>query len=667
MSETNEWLSELWPSRPHVTIPIPDGTSVVNDSDRIQFCGLYPFVFIPVSSAIDFYTTQNVTPHARIRIKDIDATDEYTDVSNFVSSFGNISRKVDYMTGRMSPSSHSFTLMNSKDLGDWLFTLRKNFGADYWMNKEYEIDVCFYDSCKPEWINIYTGKIVKKSEDRIRGGIGVSSNDIIKELNDYKICTAINANDVFDFPSGTTDIRGFQQVVKYGQHKLILNGENKEKTERKDPFSVTLGYPNITSADWEGATSWKLAYNIWYFPFENRCFLNGAGATISQYKNDTLKVYYWDYINKEWAQFHKDDIENNTSRDIRILAVSGMSGFYLYMVNDVLTNTGITWSDYLAGTGAWSAGVNDIDPAICIESTSETATNDYNPVRIMFDILTSNNFINYDSSVLDYDNFTNVNYYTWDKSYSYFNGEGAEMNVSYDKETSIMNIIDEICIISGLSFFASRKKSDSEDRRIKLIENSPLNPNQYPLLEDQLVFSTKDKINNFVVTTDMQTLKNKIISFNFDSSTSTRESFDMYINEDIASGDIERTLQLGEAGSNVYFYNSGALSNAIGGRYLFQFKKPIELVDANFGKAGFEIEVGEIVDLHDAMSDETITGQVYNTNIDVKTAEKKFLIKRFPYQFGSDPEYPCRKWWFWDYAVWRDSECTSEPSSYHWY
>jgi hypothetical protein len=62
-----------------------------------------------------------------------------TDVTEFVTNPGNISKELQLQDGIYRPGSHSFDMANTNDAGDFLFTLRKNLGLNTWINKSYRL------------------------------------------------------------------------------------------------------------------------------------------------------------------------------------------------------------------------------------------------------------------------------------------------------------------------------------------------------------------------------------------------------------------------------------------------------------------------------------------------------------------------------------------------
>jgi hypothetical protein len=156
------------------------------------------------------------------------------DISRFVSNFGTITRSMEYDTGKFSPARHSFKVENSKDFGDFLFTLRHQInakdtvGTDYWTNLPYDLYYSYNSSYyTSSAVHLYKGLVNQKTEDRIKDNIKVSSNDVIKFLNDIKIAQKNKmADDIFKWTEISPNIYDhtfIQDELKYGVHKFIYN------------------------------------------------------------------------------------------------------------------------------------------------------------------------------------------------------------------------------------------------------------------------------------------------------------------------------------------------------------------------------------------------------------------------------------------------------------
>ncbi len=623
------------------------------------------------------------------------------DVSQFINAWGNVKRSMSYDIGKFSPGGHSFELSNNKtDIGDWLFTLRKKFGSDFWMDKEYYIlwgfkqipvttsisvtlpvisPLGFGDeptdiiatpatlgwgvppsgtesltSAREETVEIYRGDIYTKTEQRMAGIVNVGSKDITKRINDFKVCTLILASEIFDYGTSTdyNDV-GYQQVIKYGIHKLITNSEGKEISERKNPFSITLGNPNLANAIIIGSgDSIVPSYYLWYFPF-----INDIDVSAVNYSGGTYKVYYWDYRSgqKKWTPFDS----TNFNSKVEVTKISGIDGIFVKILTSIPDGFTGTWSDYKSGASAWAD--DNPDPMICIETKSNTYINgtyNPNPVLIIYDLLTNSRFIGFDSGMLDisspqrgvFDGVigsiflqlqTPVEGYSFDETFNFFNGEDAEINTDYNKEIGLLRIVEDIAKICGMYFFTEKKKSISEDRRIHLLYNRTVSPctDDPPAL---LSLSTAGKLQSYQVNTNSDDLKDKVIITNFDSGISTPDNFDVKI-----QGTGNRVLQL-SAPTNppVYFYNSGAAADSIAQRLLSQLNKPPEIINTDLDASGLVVELGDYVKLHEHKINETIIAQIFNSGFAVNGTGTGLVAKRYTDLYGPEESNPFKKWAF---------------------
>lgn len=664
------------------------------------------------------YASQLITPFIKIIFEKtgVDSVrglkSWWLNVADFASRFGSISRSMSYDIGKFRPGGHSFTLENTKDAGDYLFTLRKNFGLNYWNDKTYHILWGFreiptsatveeslplisslgmgripseiFDSpitlgfgvhpggftsiaeVREEVVALYSGDIFSKKEDRINDRIEVSSKDIIKRLHDFKVCTIINHSTIFNYQTSSDyNNVGIQQVIKYGTHKLIRTGDSKEVTNRESPFTCTMGFPNFASADMISSSSYVAAYFLWYFPFMNDISRGTLLGVDSPYKLGTVKAYYWDYRNgkRKWREFHKDDIELDTSRDIQIWSDVNADGLYLKVLNNTLTNTGIEWDHYVAGTDEGGAGIDwsdggdtEADPAVCIESIDNLV--DSNPVRVIYDLLTSTRFIDFNPSIIDQSSFSSpIPGYSFDDTFTFFNGESALVNTSYDREISILKIIENIAKLCAMYFFSSVSKNIhengeiAEDRRIKLLYNRTVSPcADAPSFLAR--FSTAGKLQDFDTTINSTDLKDKIIVTNFDSSVSSKENFDVQV-----QGTGDRALQLSAPiNPKAYFYNAGNAADAIAQRLLSQLENPVEQYNLRLDASGLPVELGDYIELHDYKNAETIIAQIFNWLFRLATGATNLVARRYTDLYGPDPNNIYKVWAFIDCAYYDNNQ-----------
>jgi len=397
-------------------------------------------------------------PRVRILIKELTTgTVIDTDVSSFISSFGSVTRRLTFDIGNFSPGSHSFTFKNSKDLGEFFFTHGKGLGTEFWMDKQYELLFGFYDPTSVtteridrDFIQFYTGIIQGKTEDLRNGRTTVQSKDLTQEILDKKVCTLISAKDVFDNDDGTDDERGFQQVIKYGTHRLIQNSSDRAQVKnRNDPFTVVVTHPNTKKARrilaGAGTGTFRNAFNWFYAPTHNSVTdIYGASDPVSPKK----KIYYWDYRDDQqiWVAFANADISGGSKISVHDDTLKG--GIYVEIgaltftpSNPQWPTPSNDWDDYINGTSDWdvkdSEGnkqIEKLDPAIC-------------PVRIIDDLLTSTLLTSLADSTIDKstNDFTAIDTtFTFDSAFEFFDNDASKINVNKIKETSIFKIIQDI-------------------------------------------------------------------------------------------------------------------------------------------------------------------------------------------------------------------------------
>jgi len=589
---------------------------------------------------------QGVEWFRKLIIQNLKGTEDI-DLSSFITGWGTISRKLQYETGKFSPGGHSFTIQDSKDLGKFLFTLGQEFGTEFWMDKEYTIDFGFLNEQTEDTIDVGTFKINSKGEDRIGGSISISSQDNIKELSDFKVCTTIDARDVFDYDSSSfDDTRGFQEVIKYGTHKLVINGNDKKQLKQRDnPFSITVGFPNLDTGDVEGSSAGHTKNHVWYFPFQN-----SIDKTSSLYENGAVKIYFWDYIDDRWVAFAGSEV---TDLDITVETVSGVDGIYVTIEDpdNVTTFTGDSFTEYVNGTGTHfnQDDEDERDVAIAIETIDNlqdgSSDHDPNPARIIKDLLTNSRFINFASTVLDLSDLDNPNLdFSFDRTYNFLDNSNAVINTNFVKEVSLLKIIESIIGVSAMFFYSVPKRSGA-DKRFKLQIQQPFNPcTDKPV--SSLNFSTKDYIGSLDIKTSSDTQVDQVKVTNFDSSKSSKDSFDLK-RTPVPAATKGRILQFGtESNPNVYWFNSSGIAGAIASRYLNWFKEPIELYNIGVGKSGVSTEIFDFIQVHDSKSDVTKNVQIYETKLPIGNGNVSLVGKRFEQLFNPDVDEPLKKWAF---------------------
>jgi len=590
---------------------------------------------------------QGVEFFRKLIVTDLKGTEEI-DLSSFVTNWGSISRRLQYETGKSSPGSHSFTIQDSKDLGKFLFTLGVEFGTEFWMDKTYNISVGFLNGQTEDVVNIGTFEIYSKKENRINGSITVSAKDAIKKLNDFRVCTKILAEDVFEIDSGT-DIRGFTQVIRYGLHKLIKNSdEARQVKQRNNPFSMTLGFPNVKIGDVSGGAASHPVNHVWYFPFHNE-----IDDTASLYRTDgEFSVYFWDYIDDKWRAIPKAEFDSGDI-NITIESVGGIDGAYATIEDpaEIDLGDGVSndnWTEYINGTGThFNVGVNDqddIDISLSIET--QDALTDDNPARVIHDLLTNSRFIGLPATQLDFSSFSSPDEdFTFDKTFKFIQESTGRVNVSFDKETTLLKVIEAITNVGAMFFFTTGKKSTSLDNRIKLEIQQPFRQCAGDI-PNFLEYSIKDYIDSYSLDTTSDTKISQVQTANFDSSTSSKDSLEIRRQPSTSPSD-GKVLQFGTASNpKAYWFNSGGWAQAVSSRYFNWFSNPIENIDLGLSKAGLPIEAFDLVKVHDEISGNTITLQVFDTRLNLNDFIVSVSGSRFEKLFGPDVDEPLKKWSF---------------------
>jgi len=502
------------------------------------------------------------------------------------------------------------------------------------------------------------------------GGISIASKDRIKDINDFKLCTLFLGSNTFEYDDSTADTRGFQQVLKYGTHKLSANfRDNSSLRNRDNPFSATLGFmcaPDSGTArakrKGDGGAASDLRGRLWYFPFENKI------ETTNNNYGDTgtlLRIYYWDYRKDErrWIKFTDAAIQTpgneiDILQPIVVPTVDGdPKGIYVRILNDTIAGFSPgDWDDYIDGTGgaAWAETPNEPDPAICIETVSDLT--DHNPVRIMHDLLTSPRFVNLDETVdagpidVSTTDFSGIpdDTYSWDRAFEFFDDDNGEINVGLGEQTSIKKILEEIVKVTGMFFFQSANKSTTQDRSIRLELNKTVNPCDAAQESTFLAgsFSTTDFLRSYNTEISNDGLRDKVINVNFDSGKSTRKQFDIKIR-----GTGTRVLQLGSTSKPfVYFYDSGIIADAVASRKLAQLSEPAEIMRVTVDSAGFPVELSDLIKLHDTISGTDVIVQVFEHGFDPNNFSTKIQGRRYSLLYGPDKDNPFKLWAFVDCA-----------------
>lgn len=687
------------------------------------------------------------TFRARLLINGLQTSPIETDISSFITNFGNVSRRLTFDIGNFSPGNHSFNLQNTKDLGEFFFTFGINLGENFWMDLEYELLLGFYDATNVsterndrDFIQYFTGIIQGKSENRINGKITIQAKDLTQSILDKKVCTLLAASDVFDNQTGTDD-RAFQQFIKYGMHRLIQNSSDKSQlNNRNNPFTAMVAHPNLAIAKGidpsAGSPTNRDPFRWFYVPTQNKIsgrygsednirgthngsnnssilvdtsasFLaqdisngdilsndtDGSSGMITKITKTTIEaslsggtdndwdigdnysipvnnpkeIYYWDYREdkKRWVKFVQTDI---TTSNISVqTALPNKGGIYLEFVTDFEPDNsewpGGDWDDYVDGTSVWATGstTETVDPAIAVEVQGNILDN--NPVRIIDNLLTDSLLTNLDDTTIDKstNEFTAIDLtYTFDRAFQFYDDDTGQININKDSETSIFKIIQDIVKLTGLYFFTSAKKSVSEDRRIRLVINTPINTCD-PAGDPNLVlpsFSTKNRILSYVYTTNNSSVFDKFLTTYFSPGTSTKNSFDIK-----TRGSGPKVLQFAASTNPVaYWFDSPGSAEANINRRFNQLSIPAEELNLEIDASAIDLELGDIITIHDAISDSEITVQIFEMSTNINNGQIRIKARRYELLYGPDAGDPTKLWAFVDCAF---VDADSDGNTYH--
>jgi hypothetical protein len=601
------------------------------------------------------------------------------ELTELVGYFGTITRELNIENGMFRPGGNTLILRNTKDLGDYLLSLRKRFGDQLWNDKTYHLFYGFkefpttasvagclpkmatlgfgstpgtvqptsspsslgfgdtptgepdVDSATEETVRVYSGDTQRVLYDRLNDTVELVSKDYYQRLVEFKLCKTIPASDIFTVDSGTADTRNVQPVLRYGSLKLITS-DASARENRSSPFSAALCMPNIYAGGTPGGASGYASYGLWYLPCENE-------LTITGYASGTLKFYYWDYMSRIWKAFSVGDYVHIYVRSEWLPGLNYAKGIYLCIAQPTERIVdGDTWEEYLAGDGAYYDN-DKPDPAVCGETIS--ALTNCNPARIIHDLLTSRRFMyinQYLTDLLDYYSFSSLKTsYSFDAAYDFFDGEGINLNVDISRETSVAQVVSEICGACGMDFYVSANKGVTSRRCIRLKISKVHNPctEAPPAL---LTFSTKDCLIKYDTELNKDEKYDRVEIFGFNSSYSTKDSF-----ENAIVGDGDNALTLGS--SRVYFYDSYAGAQGIAERLYNKFINPTEIAKVTLDARGFIVELADYIKLHDHKLDEEIVVEVYRWAFDLKN-KVDLIARRYTKLYGPDENNIYKKYAF---------------------
>jgi hypothetical protein len=565
-------------------------------------------------------TSQGRVPYWRIVLE----PDEI-ELSEFVFEPGQVTRELIFQDGIYRPGSHNFDIANTKDLGDYLFTLRKNYGNDTWIGKTYRVEYGYREAATPggsvngETMILYRGKITSRKEDRINETIDFNSSDDLKAVLDYNIVVTRLASEVFGYDSAVySDNRSFQTFLLYGTHKLT----SLSKTNYLDPKNTLVCRPNLTPSTAKlkpSDTTVHANYNLWFLPLP-------FGFRIVS----PVKTYYWNYIENIWELL-------SATKSL----IVGTGANYI-SVTDSDTLHGETWAQYKAGTGTYFNNTNNkLQPNLCIElewadfSEYTSNTTDQNPVLVVYDLL--RRYVGIVATTFDASGKidTVADTYTWNYAYKFFNESQIKINTRYNKETPIFKIVQDIGKLCGFQIFMS----SGDTQTLKISIDQTVNPcKDAGIVPFEL--STRDSIQSMTVELNTNELYDRVEGSNFQEGISNEQSFDTFF---VGSG--SKSLQLNSSNNpSVYLYESHSALLAMVQRIYNQFSGLIEKMEIETDLSSIPVELSDYTYIHDHKIGESvltrITKWAFNLRNKISVTARKYVKL-----YGPDFTNPVYKVW----------------------
>lgn len=549
----------------------------------------------------------------------VDAIDH--DLTDFATDFGNITKELQLQDGIYRPGSHSFELANTKDVGDFLFTLRRNIASGTWINKSYRVAYGFRNADgTEELITLYRGIIQGKSEDRINDKVDVRSEDVLKYLNDFKMCS-LHSFDVKLSVLGFRDARSVQPLIKYGIYKLI---------NPDDSFNCAEGMLN-DAAGFGG----QVIHQVWMFPLVN--------------KTHTGDFYFWDYTASKWRivtsgiALPKAYVDSLTYNYV----YTQFTNLSLAMVPG---HADSTYTNYLNGTGYFTKDTPPVigsDIRVVVETDSSQPLYQTNtPVAIVLDLLKLAKITTSNIDVSAIPIVTPDVTKTFDYTYQKFLDEGITVNVDFDRQTSVLSVIQAIGKLCSFVVFQSADQSTTVRRNLKIAMDRYLNPCKDAPENFQL--ATNDNALSFTVEQNTDELYSGVTVLNFQPGLSSQSNFDTLTAG--SSGDLLNGQNILEIGNqNVYLYDNHIQGQAISKRMYKLYSSPVERYAIDTDKLGVILEIGDYTDIYDHKTGEVVIGRVNNIMFDCWN-KVNLMLKRYSLLYGPDSSDPI-------YAVWAFCEC----------
>ena len=662
--DINKRRASLFPVRPLTMLPTPSGESTIDNFDKMVIIGLYPLATTPSSSSIDFYMQQGVAPQVKVILKGFvpNSTDTAgdMDITAWVTSFGSIKRALQYDIGKVKTGSNGISIFNhsrephlmTDGAENGFMGVNTNLyrGSTYpgggsvqtgafWLQLSYEIYMGFKKDSVPdvEWYKMYTGYISRREEDRINNIIKISSFDSLRRLADMKYCKTYSG---FAVGGNYGEI---EHVIITGFGEIYSSTKKNYLTQRNDPMWAVEGIPNQSSAKPKGYSGSNLDANkLWYFPIENLIYGQARYA----------RFYMWDYRKeyKSWRMV-RGTIQDPGSWDLEYDRTNYPGLFFLTVGTSFFLegDIEIDLDDYLEGTGDFAD--DETDPAFSVSpvysSTRDAIREDYlndiiNPAAILKDIITSSGYmedidggrVGFSEDLIDPSTWSYVKNKL--KTKGFVANKGFDVRLYYKKEVTALQMVNDICEMCGLNIFASKSESVDIDHTIKLIDSyDDYLDSDYPLKNVQLVFSTKNKLKSCVIEHDIKETYTRINVPYFDGEDFNDFSkLPIKFNQNLDIYKEEKAFTIGKSSNpNVWLFSASNVDlqlwiNDIAENYQRLYSSVPEIYNVDFGKAGFDIDIGEIVTIHDGYVDQYIDCQVIETSLDLRTGNKTAKLRK---------------------------------------
>jgi hypothetical protein len=205
--------------------------------------------------------------------------------------------------------------------------------------------------------------------------------------------------------------------------------------------------------------------------------------------------------------------------------------------------------------------------------------------------------------------------YTFDALLDYFKTGGSlingmQLNVGYDQEVTLMDIMQDVFLASGVMFYCSHVRAD--DRRLKVTPNRTYTHATDNPASAQ-VLSTVDDVSQLSIVSEANKIKNLILLNNFIPGAGNQNGYIETIRMVDGAGNYPLAI-LQDDDPSVVIYNSHSWADSIASKYLDKLKDAWEDVRVQTDCRGLVIECADYVRIYDHKHREHIVIQVYNLN-----------------------------------------------------